>query len=363
MSTDEPSVSPDGAAPAPAAPASAPGIDIAAVTAWMQGRLPELRPPLTFERIGDGRSNLTFRATDTAGASWIVRRPPLGTLLRGAHDMGREHRLIAALHPAGVAVPAAYGLCEDDAVTGAPFYVMELVDGLVVSGVDDLAGLPVAARGTAGESLISSLAKLHSVDVDAIGLGDLSRHDGYAARQLKGWSRQWEASKDRPIPGVERVRDLLAAAIPEQRRVSVVHGDYKLENVVLSPAGEVRAILDWELCTLGDPIADLGTMLTYWTRPEDPSAWSLAGLDTPTRADGFVERDDLKQAYALATGDPLDSIDFFEALGAWKLAIIIQGVVRRFRDTPENANTSPDALEPVLDALVERAEEIAARLG
>ena len=339
-----------------------PGVEFAGVTAWMQSLLPELQPPLAFHRIGDGRSNLTYRVVDAAGAEWILRRPPLGTLLRGAHDMAREHRLIAALHPAGVRVPEPYGFCDDPAVTGAPFYVMELVDGLVVTDTAALAPLPEPARATAAQSLIDALAQLHAVNVDTVGLGDLSRKDGYAERQLKAWSRQWEASKGRPIPGVERVRDLLAAAIPPQRRVAVVHGDFKLENVVLGPAGDVRAILDWELCTLGDPVADLGTLLTYWTRPGDPEHWSLAGLGTPSRADGFPSRDDLRHAYALATGDDLTSIDFFEALAAWKLAIIIQGVVKRFRETPANANMDVEALEPVLDGLVERAEGIAAGL-
>jgi aminoglycoside phosphotransferase (APT) family kinase protein len=339
-----------------------PGVEVDAVTAWMQDRLPQLQPPLTFARIGDGRSNLTFRVTDAAGQQWIMRRPPLGKRLRGAHDMAREHRLLAALHPAGVQVPEPYGLCEDDAVTGAPFYVMELAEGRVITGLDDVAAVPLGVRAATGGALITALAGLHAVDVDAVGLGDLARHEQYAERQLKAWSRQWEASKDREIPAVERVRDLLAASLPTQRSVSVVHGDYKLENVVLGDTGDVRAILDWELCTLGDPIADLGTMLTYWTQPDDPLAWSLAGADSPTRAPSFGTRAELIEAYGNATGYNLDSVEFYEALGCWKLAVIIQGVVRRFRDTPANANIPVEKLDPVIDALAGRAEAIAVRL-
>lgn len=339
------------------------GIDVGPVTQWMGDLLPELEPPLSFERIGDGRSNLTYRVTDAGGSAWILRRPPLGKLLRGAHDMGREYRLIAALHPAGVAVPEAFGMCEDAAVTGAPFYVMELVDGVVVTDAASVQDVAVDARPAACQSLVDSLAQLHSVDVDAVGLADLSRHDGYAQRQLKAWWRQWEASKDRPIPAVESVRDILTANLPEQRSVAVVHGDYKFENVVLGEDGKVRAILDWELCTLGDPIADVGTMLTYWVQPGDPVHWSLEGLDTPTRAEGFWTRAQVKRAYADASGYDISSIDFYEALGCWKLAVIVQGVARRFRDTPANANIPPERLDPVIDGLFERAELIASQLG
>lgn len=339
-----------------------PGVDVARVTDWLAGVLPTAAPPFTFSRIGDGRSNLTFRVGDTAGGAWILRRPPLGPRLRGAHDMVREHRLLAALHPAGVRVPEPLGLCEDEEVTGAPFYAMELAEGHVVTGVDGLEPFPPAARTTAGRSIVAALAELHAVDVDAVGLGDLSRHEGYAERQLKGWWRQWEASRTRDVPAVERVRDRLAAAVPRQRRVGVVHGDYKLENVVLRPGGEVTAILDWELCTLGDPVADLGTLMTYWIEPGDPTGWALSGRDAPTRQEGFPTRAEMAEEYARLTGDPLDGLPFFEAQGCWKLAIIAQGVAKRFRDTPENANIDPAVFDAAVDALTERAEGIASRL-
>jgi aminoglycoside phosphotransferase (APT) family kinase protein len=335
-----------------------PGIDVERVSTWLTDVLPGATPPFSFTRVGDGRSNLTFRVEDAAGATAIVRRPPLGRLLPGAHDMPREHRLIAALHPAGARVPEPYGLCTDEAVTGAPFYAMERAEGHVITDVAGLDPLPHAARTRAALSLIDALVELHAVDVDAVGLGDLARHDGYAERQLKGWWRQWEASKTREVPAIDRVRDALAASVPEQRRVSVVHGDYKLENVVIGDDGEVRAILDWELCTLGDPIADLGTLLTYWIEPGDPVEWALNGAAAPTRAAGFPSRAALAERYAAATGDPLDGLPFYEAQGCWKLAIIVQGVVKRFRDTPENANVDPDRLDPVIDILAGRAETV-----
>jgi aminoglycoside phosphotransferase (APT) family kinase protein len=327
----------------------------------MQDVLPAATPPLRFARIGDGRSNLTFRTEDAAGRAWILRRPPLGPRLRGAHDMVREHRLLAALHPAGVRVPRSFGLCDDDDVTGAPFYVMELAAGRVVADAADLGALGPGERAVASRSVVAALAELHAVDIDAVGLGDLARREGYGARQLKGWWRQWEASRTRDVPGVERVRDALAATIPPQRRDAVVHGDYKLENVVLDDTGEVTAILDWELCTLGDPVADLGTLLTYWIEPDDPEEWALGGTSAPTREPGFLRRGEIVEAYARATGDGLEALPFYEALGSWKLAIILQGVARRFRDTPENANADPAGFDPVIDGLVARAESLVPR--
>jgi aminoglycoside phosphotransferase (APT) family kinase protein len=343
-------------------PSATPGIDVAGVTAWMQRTQPAVAPPLQFDRIGDGRSNLTYAVTDAAGAEWVLRRPPIGPRLRGAHDMAREYRISSALYPAGVPVPEPYGIYEDDDITGAPFYLMELVRGPVIAQASDGAGLSPQTRAAIGQSLITTLAEMHAVDVDAVGLGDLARREQYAERQLKAWWRQWEASKDQPMAAVERVRDLLAAAVPPQRRVTVVHGDYKLENVILGEGGNVRAILDWELCTLGDPIADLGTLLVYWAEPTDPPEWSLAGVKAPSRAAGFPTRRELVEAYANASGADVGSIAFYEALGAWKLAIILQGVFRRFHDTPANANVAPETLLPVIDGLLSRADAIASSL-
>ncbi len=337
-----------------------PGIEQEPVGAWLRAHLPGVAADATFSyaRIGDGRSNLTFRVQDDAGGRWVLRRPPLGERLRGAHDMAREHRLLAALHPAGVRVPRPLGLCQDEAVTGAPFYVMELADGAVVTDRSDLGALPAAHRATTSRSLAEELAALHAVDVDAIGLGDLARRDDYAARQVRGWWRQWEASRTRDVPAVDRLRDRLAAAAPAQDRLALVHGDYKLENVVLHGDGTVQAILDWELCTLGEPLADLGTMLAYWSRPDDDPAWALSGEDAPTRAEGFLDREALVAAYAAASGADLTRLPYYEALAAWRLAIIVQGVVQRFRDNPANANVPPEELDPKIDALAARGEAL-----
>ncbi|MCK9250379.1 MAG: phosphotransferase family protein [Solirubrobacteraceae bacterium] len=332
-----------------------PGIDHEPVVAWLRGVLPDLREPASFVRVGDGRSNLTYRVEGADGHRWILRRPPLGPRLPSAHDMVREHRLIAALHPAGIPVPEPLGLCEDEAVTGAPFYVMEHADGHVLASREAADPLTHDARRTAGLDLVDTLARLHAVDVDAVGLGDLGRHHGYGERQLRRWIGQWAASKTREVPAIERVHARLEAGIPTQHRVSIVHGDYKLENVIVGDDGRVRAILDWELCTLGDPLADLGLLLVYWTEPGDPEP----RISTAPLADGFPSRDEVVARYADASGLDLSGLPFYRALGAWKLAIILQGVVRRFRETPGNANVDPESLDPIIDVLAAQAERVA----
>lgn len=342
--------------------AAVPGIDVDRVGAWLRSAVPGLGAPLAFERIGDGRSNLTYRVRGADGGALILRRPPVGRRLRGAHDVVREHRLLAAMGAVGVPVPAVRGLCTAEEVTGAPFFLMDLVDGVVVADADAASALGPAARAAAGPALVDALATIHAADVGEAGLADLARPTPYVERQLRVWSRQWEASRTRELPAIERVAERLARTPPAERRTAVVHGDYKLENVVLGPDGAVRAILDWELCTLGDPLADLGALLTYWSEPEDPAELALQGTGAPTRVGGFARRDDLVEAYARATGDPLDGLDFHRALATWRLAIIVQGVVRRFRDAPANANADPGALDPVVDALAAEAERLAGAL-
>ncbi|MGE4427881.1 MAG: phosphotransferase family protein [Solirubrobacteraceae bacterium] len=332
-----------------------PGIEHGAVVAWLRDTVPGLREPVSFTRVGDGRSNLTYVVDDAAGGRWILRRPPLGPRLPSAHDMVREHRLIAALHPVGIPVPEPLGLCEDEAVTGAPFYLMEHADGHVLASREAAGPLTPAARRGAGFDLVDTLARLHAVDVEAVGLADLGRHDGYGERQLRRWTRQWEASKTREIPAIERTHARLVAGIPKQQRVSIVHGDYKLENVIVDDDGTVQAILDWELCTLGDPLADLGLLLVYWTEHDDPEP----RISTAPLAEGFPSRAEVVERYAEASGLDLSGLPFYRALGAWKLAIILQGVVRRFRDTPGNANHDPESFEPIIDGLATQAERVA----
>jgi aminoglycoside phosphotransferase (APT) family kinase protein len=249
-------------------------------------------------------------------------------VLATAHDMGREHRIQSALAPTDVPVPPVVGLCRDDDVNGAPFYVMEFVDGLILRSRAAGEELDVAARKHAGDQMASVLARIHAVDVDAVGLGDLGRREAYLERQLKRWHRQWEQSKTRELPVVDEVHAALAARAPEQGPATIVHGDYRLDNCLVGSDGSIRAVLDWELCTLGDPLADLGLLLVYWTEPGDESA---ALGDSATTLEGFPSRAELVAAYAAASGRDVEGIDYYVAFGYWKLACILEGVFARYR--------------------------------
>lgn len=319
--------------------AAHPGVDRHRVTAWFEANVPAVEPPLTFELIAGGRSNLTYRVTDAGDRRWVLRRPPLGNVLATAHDMGREHRIISALAGSEVPVPAAVGFCDDLAVNDAPFYVMDLVEGDVFDDKAAAEHTSTAVRRRATEEMADVLARIHLVDPDSVGLGDLGRKEGYIERQLRRWSRQWSESKTRELPVIEDVHRTLEANIPEQGPAAIVHGDYRLDNCLIGADGTVRAVLDWELCTLGDPLADLGLLLVYWTEPDDPHA---ALGDSATVLDGFGSRAELVERYADArfrrsgNSDPrleeaLADVGYYVAFGYWKLACIVEGVYARYR--------------------------------
>jgi len=338
------------------------GIDVDGVTGWFSAHEPAARPPLSFSLIAGGRSNLTYRVTDSAGGAWVLRRPPRGNLLPSAHDMGREHRIMAALAGSPVPVPPLVGLCTDEGVTGAPFYVMRFVDGLVLRDPETMDTVPEPVRWAAAEALVDVLADLHAVEPDAVGLGDLGRREGYVERLLRRWRGQWEQSKTRELPLVEEVADRLAGRIPDPGPARIVHGDYRLDNVIVSPAdGAVRAVLDWELCTLGDPLADVGMLLVYWTEPGDefsPLSWA------PTAAPGFPSRKDVAARYAARSGRDLSDIDFYVALGMWKVAVILEGVFARYAaGAYGDTDDSYRQFEEVVPKLAEAASEAAARAG
>jgi aminoglycoside phosphotransferase (APT) family kinase protein len=283
--------------------------------------------PFTFELIAGGRSNLTFRATDANGAALVVRRPPLGHVLASAHDMAREHRLISAVGTTNVPVPPALGLCTDESVNGAPFYVMGYVEGVVLDAPDKAAVMDRETRRVAGFHLVDVLADLHAVDVEAVGLGDLARHGGYVERQLKRWSTQWANSKTRELPVIDEIERRLRERIPEQQGTSIAHGDYRFGNCLVDPvAGEIKAVLDWELCTLGDPLADVGYLGVYWT---DDGAPQNRGND-PTSAGGFPRYAELVERYATRTGRDVSDIEYYRAFGSFRLAVIAEGVYARY---------------------------------
>ena len=308
-----------------------PGIDTTRVSAWYADNIPGTALPLHFTLVAGGRSNLTYRVDDAAGQATVLRRPPTGHLLPTAHDMAREHRLIAAVGPAGVPVPPALGLCTDEAVNGAPFYVMGFVDGLIVRNAEEAErAWDVPTRATVSASLVETLAQIHSLDPDAVGLGDLSRKEGYIARQLKRWYAQYQASRDSAGgPDVKLIDDLhgrLSASIPDQGPATLVHGDYRLDNTVVGADHRIAAVLDWELCTLGDPLADVGALLAYWSEAEEksPLGASATGLE------GFPRRQEVAELYAKASGRDLALLDYYYAFAIWKLACILEGVYVRY---------------------------------
>lgn len=303
------------------------GIDRERVSTWFADHIDGAEGPFEFTLIVGGRSNLTYAVTDAAGTTFVLRRPPTGTVLATAHDMEREHKIISAVGRTSVPVPPALGLCTDERVNGAPFYVMGFVDGVVLDSAEKGAAMTVEARRSAGFDLIDVLADLHAVDVDSIGLGDLAKRDGYVERQVKRWSTQWERSKTRELPAVEEVARLLAERLPEQHGVSIAHGDYRFGNVLTDTVnGRVNAVLDWELCTLGDPLADVGYIGVYWA---DPGTAQTRPND-PTGIEGFPTYADLLDRYAARTGRDLSQIDYYMAFGSFRLAVISEGVYARY---------------------------------
>ncbi|MGY1711564.1 phosphotransferase family protein [Geodermatophilus sp. SYSU D00758] len=287
---------------------------------------------VTVEMVAAGMSNLTYVVTPAGGPpedAVILRRPPTGAVLATAHDMAREHRVISALVPTPVPVPRTLHLCEDTGVLGAPFYVMERVVGVhVVTELPPGYADEPAQRLAIGEGLVDVLADLHAVDPQAVDLGDFGRPEGFMARQVRRWTKQWDATRDRDRPGMDALAARLAETVPRTQRDGIVHGDYRLDNCLLDPGtpGRIRAVLDWEMSTLGDPLADLGLMLVYW--PE-------AGEDLPatqssvTALPGFPDRAAVAERYAQRTGLDLAELSWYVGFAYFKFAAIVAGIVAR----------------------------------
>ena len=338
------------------------GIDVARVSAWLSDTVDGAVGPFEFSLIAGGRSNLTYRVTGSDGARFVLRRPPLGHVLATAHDMAREHRIIASVGTTNVPVPAALGLCADDTVNGAPFYVMGFVEGEVLDNVDKAALLDPALRPAAAHHLIDVLADLHAVDVDEVGLGDLARRSGYIERQLKRWSTQWENSKTRELAEIDEVVRRLSERMPEQQGVVIAHGDYRFGNCLTDvTTGRIAAVLDWELCTLGDPLADLGYLGVYWS---DGTTGTLRAND-PTPAGGFPVYRELVDRYASATGRDVSGIDYYVAFSCWRLAVISEGVYARYLHGAMGEQQGVDltALKVGTEALAQRALSAVENLG
>lgn len=337
-----------------------PGINHARVSRWLSPLVGGIDGTLTFSKIAGGHSNLTFAVSDESARRWVLRRPPLGNVLATAHDMAREHKVISALADSDVPVPGIIGMCTDTDVNDAPFYVMEFVDGSVIRTIEDAHQHPVDLRRRMGQSLVTVLARIHEVDVDAVGLAELGRREGYIARQLKRWKRQFLESADREVPHVLEVHDTLASRIPEQQGVGIVHGDYRIDNTIVGPDGNVAAVLDWELCTLGDVLADVAAMIAY----SDERASSGAAL--PMSAEGFPNPDEVRSLYESISSRNLADLDFYVAFAYWRTACIIEGVYTRYAAGAMGADVDPDAIAAFGQrtlVLADLAHEAASRLG
>ncbi|MCX4552023.1 phosphotransferase family protein [Streptomyces sp. NBC_01387] len=303
-----------------------PGIDPEALRGHLDRERPGLvRGPLSARLIEGGRSNLTYAVTDGSGR-WVVRRPPLGHVLATAHDMRREHRVISALHPTGVPVPEPVLLCEDESVIGSPFYVMEFVEGTPYRSADQLAPLGAERTRAAVLGLVDTLVDLHAVDPRAVGLGDFGRPDGFLDRQLRRWGKQLDASRNRELAGIDELHAALGRDLPRSPAPTVVHGDYRLDNVLLGDDDRINAILDWEMSTLGDPLTDLGLLVMYSSDlgiPDSP-------VSTTSGAPGHPSPAELVERYAARSGRDTSAIAWYTAFAWFKLAVILEGIHYRY---------------------------------
>ena len=331
------------------------GLPSESFTAWALRALPQVGTDWSAEVISGGLSNLTYRVHGEHGTV-IVRRPPLGKLLPSAHDMTREHRVLSALGPTDVPVPEVLAMCDDLHVAGAPFYAMAEVDGVVYREPAQTAALSPEQRSALADELVDVLARIHRVDLDATGLRDFGRPDGYVVRQLRRWTAQWEASRTRDVDGMPQLLDALARQRPADGETTLVHGDFRLDNTLVAQPGGipvVAAVVDWELSTLGDPLADLAMWLTYWSGPgEDGSAVPVApGL---TAQEGFPTGEEVAHRYAARTGRDLSHLAFYRAFTDWRLAVILEGVHARYL-AGRSMGAGYDRVGPAVPLLVERA--------
>ncbi|MER7046265.1 phosphotransferase family protein [Streptomyces jumonjinensis] len=307
-------------------PVPPPGID----PERLRGHLDRERPglvsgPLSARLIQGGRSNLTYRVTDGA-ARWVVRRPPLGHVLATAHDMKREHRVISALHPTAVPVPEPVLLCEDESVLGAPFYVMEYVEGTPYRSADELIPLGPERTRRAVLALVDTLVELHRVEPQQVGLGDFGRPEGFLDRQLRRWGKQLAASLSRELPGIDELHASLGRSLPRSAAPAVVHGDYRLDNVLTGADDTITAVLDWEMSTLGDPLTDLGLLTMYGTPLELPDS----PVSTTATAPGHPSTAELIERYALGSGRDVSAVSWYTAFAWFKLAVILEGIHYRY---------------------------------
>jgi aminoglycoside phosphotransferase (APT) family kinase protein len=307
-------------------------LDLARLEPFLRSHFPEISGPLRVEQFPSGHSNLTYllRAGER---ELVLRRPPFGSKVKSAHDMGREYRVLSKLHPAYPPAPKVLLYCENEAVIGAPFYIMEPIHGVILRR-DPPAGMTFAAETAQrlSESFIDNLALLHSLDYGAVGLGELGKPQGYLERQVRGWTERYHGSKTHELPEVERLSAWMSQRMPPASGAALIHNDYKYDNVVLDPADitKIAGVLDWEMCTVGDPLSDLGTTLAYWVDPQDSEELQKIRW-CPSNYPGSLSRAKLAERYARATGRDVSELVFYLVFARFKIAVIVQQIYYRYR--------------------------------
>ncbi len=325
-----------------------PGLDLAVLGSWLPSHVDGAGSELSATLIAGGKSNLTYRITDGT-STWILRRPPVGKLMATAHDMGREHRLMSALAPTAVPVPHMYAFCDDPDVLGAPFYVMEAVDGVPYRSQNELRALGEERTRLISERLVDTLVELHKVDPAEVGLGDAGRPEGFLGRQVERWRKQFAAAHTRDLPTMEELYGKLVDRVPADAAPGIVHGDYRLDNVLVSPDDQPAAVIDWELATIGDSLTDLALMLVYGRF----AALAPGSVSDVNLAPGYLSEDEVIARYAAASHRDLGDFGFYLALACFKLAGIVEGIHYRFGNGQTVGDGFADAgagVFPLLDA-------------
>ena len=344
-----------------AADAAPAGVDLDRLRAFFAHHVPGATDaPLHASLLAGGRSNLTYAVSD-GSREWVLRRPPLGHVLPTAHDMAREARVLRALADTDVPVPRVLASCDDESVNGAPFYVMEKVDGTILRTPEQLARLGRDDARRCSVELVDVLVRIHAVDFPSVGLGDFGRPDGFLERQVRRWAQQWERSKSRELPAIDELSRRLRLALPTSPPPTIVHGDYRLDNTMLDPSdpGRIIAVLDWEMATLGDPLADVGLFLLYWGREDAQLVATGTAIDPGA---GFLSREEVTEQYSTSSGRDVDQLDFYEVLAAYKLAIIVEGINARFLMGKTVGDSSfGDAGLAIVDRLAQSALDVASR--
>jgi len=316
----------------------------------MRGAIPGVSGPVSLSKFPGGQSNPTYRV-ETANGTYVLRRKPFGPLLPSAHAVDREYRLISALHPAGFPVARPFALCEDDSVIGSMFYIMEHVEGRSLAD-GSLPGETPQTRRAMYRALVETLAQLHNFDPETIGLGDYGRPGNYFVRQVGRWTKQYRAAQTDDVPEVEKLIAYLPDTVPEQTRTSVIHGDYRIDNAMFAPDGpQILAVLDWELSTLGDPLADFTYLAMQWGLPAGGGGAGLLGVDF--EASGIPDLDEVVGLYCELTGrQGVPELNWYFAYNLFRLVGIVQGIKKRIID----GNASSDKAEATVARLVPLAQ-------